>query len=42
MGYSYYFDPEEVPITKCKFVYKTPAALFKVPVEFELKDLELP
>ena len=39
---SYIFDLSEVDIAKCRFVYETPAALFKVPVEFELKDLELP
>jgi hypothetical protein len=42
VGYSYLFDPGEVPIAQCRFVYKTPAALFKVPVDFELTDLELP
>lgn len=39
---SYIFDLSEIDIAKCRFVYETPAALFKVPVEFELKDLELP
>lgn len=39
---SYIFDLSEVDIAKSRFVYETPAALFKVPVEFELKDLELP
>jgi hypothetical protein len=39
---SYAFDLSEIDIAKCRFVYETPAALFKVPVEFELKDLELP
>jgi hypothetical protein len=42
VGLSYIFDLSEVDISKCRFVYETPAALFKVPVEFELKDLELP
>lgn len=42
VGYSYLFDPGEAPIGQCRFVYKTPAALFKVDVPFELKDLELP
>lgn len=39
---SYIFDLSEIDISKCRFVYETPAALFKVPIEFELKDLELP
>lgn len=39
---NYIFDLSEVDISKCRFVYETPAALFKVPVTFELKDLELP
>jgi hypothetical protein len=39
---SYIFDLSEIDIAKCRFIYETPAALFKVPVEFELKDLELP
>jgi hypothetical protein len=38
----YIFDLSEIDIARCRFVYETPAALFKVPVEFELKDLELP
>jgi hypothetical protein len=42
VGLSYYFDLEGVDLRKCRFVYETPAALFKIPVEFELKDLELP
>jgi hypothetical protein len=41
IGLAYLFDGN-VDLAQARFVYKTPAALFKVPVEFELKDLELP
>jgi len=42
VGISYIFDLADTPLAKCRFVYETPAGLFKIPVEFELKDLELP
>lgn len=41
-GFAYMFDVSEDEIPKCKWVYKTPAAIVKLPVEFELKDIELP
>lgn len=40
-GASYKFVLEEEPVGY-KFVYKTPAAIMKLPVEFELKNIELP
>ncbi len=40
-GTSFKFVLEEEPVGY-KFVYKTPAAIMKLPVEFELKDIELP
>ena len=39
---SYKFDLEKTLLKDCKFVYKTPAAIFKVPVEFEVKNIDLP
>lgn len=42
IGLAYLFDLSDVDLAQARFVYKTPAALFKVPVEFELKDLQLP
>lgn len=39
---SFKFDLEKATLAQCSFVYKTPAAIFKVPIEFELKDIELP
>jgi hypothetical protein len=42
IGLGYLFDLDGVDLNQARFVYKTPAALFKVPVEFELKDLDLP
>jgi hypothetical protein len=40
-GVVYRFDLEEAP-TGYKFVYKTPAAIVKTPVEYELKNIPLP
>ena len=40
-GVSYKFVLEEEPVGY-KFVYKTPAAIMKLPVEYELKNIELP
>jgi hypothetical protein len=43
VGLSYKFDlGENVLPTGCKFVYKTPAAILKIPVEFEVKNIDLP
>jgi hypothetical protein len=44
VGFAFRFDLSGVEgdLSKCKFVYKTPSALIKVPVEIELKDIELP
>lgn len=43
VGLSYKFDlGEGVTPAKHKFVYKTPAAVIKIPVDFELKNIDLP
>jgi hypothetical protein len=42
MGMSYKFDLEGASLVGSSFVYQTPAAIMKVPVEFELKDVDLP
>lgn len=42
VGLSFKFDLEKTPLDKCKFVYKTPAAIYKIPVEFEVKSIDLP
>lgn len=43
VGLSYKFDLGEEPsLAGCKFIYKTPAAIIKTPVEFELKAIDLP
>ncbi|HEX3868833.1 MAG TPA: hypothetical protein VHV77_00210 [Pirellulales bacterium] len=41
VGVAYLFD---VPggLDGCKFVYRTPSAILKTPIAFELRDLELP
>ena len=41
VGVAYLFDLPEGP-GGCKFVYKTPALVLQLPVEYELKDIELP
>jgi hypothetical protein len=41
IGVAYLFDLDQGP-EGCKFVYKTPALILQVPVEYELKDIELP
>jgi hypothetical protein len=41
IGVAYLFDREE-GLKGCKLVYKTPALIVKMPVEYELKDIELP
>lgn len=40
-GIAYKFVIEEEPVGY-KFVYKTPAAIMKVPIEYELKGIDLP
>jgi hypothetical protein len=40
-GASYKFVLEEEPVGY-KFVYKTPAAIMRLPIEYELKNIELP
>jgi hypothetical protein len=42
VGLSYKFDLEKTPLEKCRFVYKTPAAIYKIPVDFEVKNIVLP
>jgi hypothetical protein len=41
VGLSFKFAIDKPP-TGYKFVYKTPAAILKMPVEYELKNIELP
>jgi hypothetical protein len=41
IGVAYLFDREE-GLKGCKLVYKTPVLIVKMPVEYELKDIELP
>jgi hypothetical protein len=41
MGIAYHFVLEEEP-KGYKFVYKTPASIMKVPLEYELKNIDLP
>ena len=42
VGLSYVFDLEGRKLSDCKFVYKTPAAIYKIPVDFEIREIELP
>lgn len=43
VGIVYRFDlGDEANAARYKLVYKTPAAIIQVPVEFELKNIELP
>lgn len=42
VGLAYKFDLEGVSLLGSSFVYQTPAAIMKIPVEFELKDIDLP
>jgi hypothetical protein len=42
VGLAYKFDLLDASVKNCKFVYATPAAILKIPVEFELKDIDLP
>ncbi len=41
VGFAYLF-PVEGDLTGYKFIYKTPAAIVDMPVEYELKDVDLP
>jgi hypothetical protein len=42
VGLSYKFDLEGEKPANYTFVYKTPAAIIRLPIEFELKDIALP
>jgi hypothetical protein len=42
VGLSYKFDLDNASPVGCKFIYKTPAAIIRIPVAFELKDVALP
>lgn len=42
VGVSYKFNLEGEKPTNYKFVYKTPAAIVRIPVNFELKQIDLP
>jgi hypothetical protein len=42
VGISQKFNLEGETPANYKFVYKTPAAIIRIPVEFELKDIDLP
>jgi hypothetical protein len=42
VGLSYKFDLDNASPAGCKFVYKTPAAIIRIPIDFELKGIDLP
>jgi hypothetical protein len=42
VGVSYKFNLERDTPANYKFVYKTPAAIIRIPVEFEIKAVDLP
>ncbi len=42
VGVSYKFNLEGDTPAKYKFIYKTPAAIIRIPVEFEIKGIDLP
>jgi hypothetical protein len=42
VGMAYLFDLGEHKLADLKFVYRTPAAIFKIPVTFKLSEIELP
>jgi hypothetical protein len=42
LGLAYYFDAPAKKLSKCSWVYRTPAAIVEVPIEFEFKDIKLP
>ena len=41
VGVAYQF-PLPDGLTGCRFVYRTPAMMIEMPVEYELKDIPLP
>ncbi|HVX64871.1 MAG TPA: hypothetical protein VHC19_29905 [Pirellulales bacterium] len=41
IGAAYYFDVPE-GLKDCTFIYQTPTAIMSMPLDYELKDLELP
>jgi hypothetical protein len=41
VGVAYLFDREQ-GVKGCKFVYRTPTTIVQLPVQYELKDIELP
>jgi len=42
VGIAQNFNLEGGTPANCKFVYKTPAAIIRIPVEFEIKAIDLP
>ena len=42
IGLAYFFDLPDDKIQNYTWVYRTPAAIVRMPVKFELKDIELP
>jgi hypothetical protein len=42
LGLAYYFDVPAEKLSKCTWVYRTPAAIVEVPIEFEFKNIKLP
>jgi hypothetical protein len=42
VGVAYLFDLPEGGIEGLSWVYETPAAIVELPVEYEIKDIELP
>ncbi len=42
VGLAYLFPMTDEQMSKCKFVYETPASIVSMPVEFELPEIELP
>ncbi len=42
VGFAYFFELPDEEIGEYTWVYRTPAAIVRLPVEFELKDIPLP
>jgi hypothetical protein len=42
LGLAFYFDIPAEELAKATWVYRTPAAIVEVPIEFEFKDITLP
>ena len=42
VGFAYFFELPDEEISDYTWVYRTPAAIVRMPVEFELKDIPLP